>query len=293
MSNISIIKWGNRYTESYTYGSEIILNKSSVYFSSPMMPVGAKIKSWYSKGSYSINRVSPLLPLLIGGKNYQLALFLEKNERNCFQVTIEFFDEFDNEIAIEYFNELKFNFTYPVDAVSYRISLINKKHEYIKFYFMMISDIPVTEVNEVLVNEDFTIMDFTSDFSKNEIEVVIDNLVRETTMITKSNVEKNYLYLFLNQHDKNNFVKSIVALVKYLERYNSEIRILPGNNFEQSPSCQKLLPYVLTMLYSEGEREITTDIPFPDLEQNGCDIQTLLQEIKQTLLADGIKLSGK
>lgn len=293
MSNISIIKWGHRYTETYTYGSEIILNKSSVYFSSPMMPVGAKIKSWHSKGSYSLNRVSPLLPLLIGGKDYELALFLEKNERNSFQVTIEFFDEFDNEISTEYFNDLRVAFTYPLAAVSYQINLVNKKHERIQFYFLTISEMSAIELSEVAVNEDFSIMDFASAHSKNELKVVIDTLVRETTVINDLDAEKENFYIFLNSHDQTSFVKSIVAVVKSLEHHAQDIRIIQGEHFEQLSTREQLFPDILTTLYSEVEREIFTDVPISNLGCDERDIQKILEDIKEILAADGVVLSVK
>lgn len=286
MGNISIIKWGRRYTETYTYGSEIILGKSSVYFSSPMMPVGAKIKTWQSKGNFSESRVSPLLPLLISGKKYDLALFLEENEQNSLQLTIEFFDEFDNEITTKYYHDLKVTFIYPKEAVSYKVNLVNKKHESIQFYFMVISE--ASDLEEIVVNEELAIIDLNHGNVADELELVIDCLSKETTILSDLDEKKDYIYVLFS-HQEKNAINHIGQLIKYIEKTAKHIRISGGDSFIKLPRLYQLFPHILAALYSDSDKEIYIDDTISQMITDESEIEKNVLEIKQALSLDGVK----
>ena len=107
MKQISIIKWGNSYSGTYSYGSEIIIAKENVRFSSPMMPVGAKIKTWNSAGNYSNDRISPTLPLLLANSTYKIELYIEKNNTKK-DLQLSFINLIGRNFLIEFFHSSRF-----------------------------------------------------------------------------------------------------------------------------------------------------------------------------------------
>lgn len=280
MSTISIIKWGNRYHDSYTYGSEIILNQSCVHFSSPMMPVGAKIKTWYSLGTYSEVRVSPLLPLLIGDKRYRLTLFLQKNDQNSLQVIIEFYDKHHNKIGIKYSNVLTFTFIYPRDAVSYQIHLVNKQHEQLVFYFMTLLELSNEDKYDMSMGEDLSILKWDDPNPADKLNLVIHYLARETTVVERSGDNSNELHFFVTGDEKS-FLKSLVTIVKYLRKQTKGIQISRGASFDQLPTFYQLLPNVLTALFPDSR--FSTDIVNQNGEQTNREIVQYVSTVQQML----------
>lgn len=264
MRTIAIIKWGNSYCDSYTYGSEVIFSRSRAYFSSPMMPVGAKIKTWNSLGSYSENRISPLLPLLTGKKTYRLTMHLNENAKNGLQIILVFYDRFHNEIEKKYSNDMSFDFYYPEDAVSYQIHLVNKHHEAIIFYFMMLAEVSDEEVYEVSVTKDLSSLKWSDpdEDKEDKLVVVIDWLTRETTV---SEVRKNELHFFVSE-EEDSLLNLLVEISGYLKSGLSAVDIRRGKNFERLPAFYQFLPQVLKRLHPDSE--ITSDIPFQIDNQN-------------------------
>ena len=50
MNRMYRIKWGIDFNDNYNYGAKIAYTSSGdVAYSSPLMPPGVSIKSWYSK----------------------------------------------------------------------------------------------------------------------------------------------------------------------------------------------------------------------------------------------------
>jgi len=286
LEGISIIKWGNRYIDSYSYGAEVVIDKKETKFASPMMPVGAKIKTWNSIGNYSKNRISPLLPLLAANQYYEIGLYLEEAEQNHLQATIEFYDKFNNKIGMEYFENLKLVFKYPEEAASYKISLINQRHDVIVFYFLLIMNSSFKEKYELLINKKIGILELAShkiDESNEKLEIVINYLLRETSVIPLSNDKENRLCLFVNRGE-DDFLKFLMNVLKYMKNGTKEVFISQGQNFEFLSRPYQLLPNILSSLFPS--HNILSNIQSQESGQNDREIRKyvyIAQQMQQRI----------
>jgi accessory secretory protein Asp3 len=292
LRNISIIKWGNnRYNESYLFGSEVFTDKEKTHFSSPMMSVGGKIKTWYSHSLYTESRVSPMLPLLVRGNAYKVALFLEENRQNKFQVTVECYDKFNQEISTQYFDDFVFVFTYPQEAVSYKINLINNKHELLIFYLMLITEVSseITEVSsdeseetcDMLKQEGFYLLKNNKGMKnrdKNELEIVINYLVRETSVLEVRDAAADSRHFFVSEAETS-FLKTSVEIIKTIRETEGAVSLLQGINFAQLPDFYRLLPSILHILLPD--REFSTTITLHHEAQR--EIQKYVWVLRQML----------
>lgn len=242
MGQGSIIKWGKNYTDSYNYGSEIIISNKKVIFSSPMMPVGTKIKKWNSKGNYSVSRSSPTLPLLIGGSKYHLELFIKKDENNSLLYSIEFYDKFNNIINTKYFNDEYLDFLYPVEAVSYEISLINKKHKQIEFYFMLLLPAISFKKNNIKVFYKSNILRVISEENENHSSIYIDTLERNTITFPTDDFQNKKVF-FIGDNTEDAIIETLVQLISEIN--TTEISICKGNNFDTLSPVYSLIPNII------------------------------------------------
>lgn len=244
MKQISIIKWGNSYSGTYSYGSEIIIAKENVKFSSPMMPVGAKIKTWNSAGNYSNDRISPTLPLLLANSTYKIELYIEKNNKNNVQTIIEFYDKSNQKIGIEYFDGLSLVFTYPAEAVSYTVNLINHQHELIVFSFMTISEIEEWETVELSKNYEGNFFRILSSLSeKEEIEVMVSPLDKVTTILTPRH-KSSELCLLINEKEET-FIYLILELLEIIRNQKKMVIISYGEYIASIPDFYQNLSDIL------------------------------------------------
>lgn len=149
-----MIKWGIDFNDNYNYGANIrLLENDSIRFSSPFMPTGTPIKTWYSRTEFHSARKSPMLPLLMNGKGYNIQVQAEFDTVDAVQLVIEFFNVNNDSIEKRHFKELEGHFIFPEEAVSYNIQLVNKKHEFILFKYLTIFSDSLKERYEVKTTE--------------------------------------------------------------------------------------------------------------------------------------------
>jgi len=149
VSSQYIVKWGNILQDNYNYGATISFEQNgAVTYSAPLMPPSLCIKSWYSQRNFQLSRNTPYLPILEPNKKYQLQVQLELSETSAIQVKILFFDRYNTMVEELFFSQLTEAFTFPEKAVHYEIQLINKHHQQIIFYQLVITELDLYELYE-------------------------------------------------------------------------------------------------------------------------------------------------
>lgn len=158
----NIIYWGDMGHRAYIYGSIIERNlDGSIHLKNNLLDPGLKIKEWVSKTNYQVDRVSPELPLLKRGVTYQItADFSAKPSDDNIYIQIVFYDRYDevlSEFTIKNKNGI---FTYPTEAYTYKIKLINVGSTEIYFRYFTIEEVvnkdtehnlcPSLEISELL-----------------------------------------------------------------------------------------------------------------------------------------------
>ncbi|OQO80273.1 accessory Sec system protein Asp3 [Enterococcus gallinarum] len=147
MNSIYRIKWGIDFNDNYNYGAKIAYTSSGdVAYSSPLMPPGVSIKSWYSKTEFHSSRKSPMLPMLLPGHEYELTLHAEFDRKEAVQLLVEFFDKDGFFLEKLVFETTQESFRFPHNATDYQIHMVNKKHQQILFKELVLS----TKENQAL-----------------------------------------------------------------------------------------------------------------------------------------------
>ncbi|HEL2383835.1 TPA: accessory Sec system protein Asp3 [Streptococcus suis] len=132
------IKWKHFAQGVYTHGSKLDFQKQSIAFDNPLMPPSFEIKRWHSRTNFQANRQTPNLPILKRGERYQLMVDAESFPKDSFYIGVHFFNRFGKQIGFEILKTTDAAFTYPNDAYSYDIALLNAGCEQLTFKSMIL-----------------------------------------------------------------------------------------------------------------------------------------------------------
>ncbi|QZO10889.1 accessory Sec system protein Asp3 [Enterococcus raffinosus] len=253
-----MIKWGTDFSDNYNYGARIELLKNDfVRFSSPFMPAGTPIKVWQSKTEYHADRKSPMLPILMNGKEYRIVLEAEFDNADAGQLTIEFFDVNQDLIDKVHFQDLTGNFTYPENAVTYKVQLVNKKHEYIIFKYLLIFSEPLKEQYDFKFNKNLSVFVFKAKHSYEGLKTTVI-VLKNSKHVTSLEVDeyRNYFFLLGNEVESE-WLETATYVVDELQDISksSPIMIKRGPRFKNLDHKNRSFPYILKEFIPRSKME--------------------------------------
>lgn len=252
MGNFYIIRWGDDANDNYNYGAEIQYESNGlIHYSSPFMQVGGTIKSWHSTTKFHADRKSPMLPLLANGNRYNISVHADFENQVTVQMEIEFFSSNEALIEKKFFKTLNEEFTYPDDATSYRIHLINKNHNRFIFHFLSISEAELAQTYQVETNPASTVISFKRKSenlnSKNQI-VLLRGMKNMFCATIPDDSELTYIYILVDDL----IIDSLSHLYKKTIEMNNDARfdVTKGMNYQSlgilgevtQQALQNLLP---------------------------------------------------
>lgn len=135
------ISWSDISQSVYLYGSDITIDKGRVRLSNPLLPVGAIIKEWQSQCNYQSDRHFPELPLLKRGRTYSLISKCDTKPANTVYIQLEFYDRYNRRIGQIVLKEQEDTFTYPKNAYSYTMRLLNAGCQYLSLEYIEIEEL--------------------------------------------------------------------------------------------------------------------------------------------------------
>ena len=125
----------------FLYGSTIEFKAPDcILFENRLMVSGQIIHEWRSEFHYQSQRLTPSLPLLKRGQTYQLNVLMKLYPKASVYLKIIFLDRYEKEISSHISKDQDLEFTYPKDAYSYRIQLLNAGAETIEFRYLTIEN---------------------------------------------------------------------------------------------------------------------------------------------------------
>ncbi|WP_242550261.1 accessory Sec system protein Asp3 [Candidatus Enterococcus murrayae] len=257
MENFYMIKWGIDFNDNYNYGANIrLLENDSIRFSSPFMPTGTPIKTWYSRTEFHSARKSPMLPLLMNGKGYNIQVQAEFDTVDAVQLVIEFFNVNNDLIEKRHFKELEGHFIFPEEAVSYNIQLVNKKHEFILFKYLTIFSDSLKERYEVKTTEGTEAIFFKV---RHPYEGIKTNIVvqKKTRYVTSLVIDDYMNYYFLvGDRSEKAWLDAITEVCFDIKDYQElcSLSIDRGTRFATLEDKFKLLPLVLETVIPANRR---------------------------------------
>lgn len=139
-----VIKWKHFSQEMYSYGSKVDFQKQIISFDNPLMPPSFEIKRWYSRTNFQAKRQTPTLPVLNRGEKYRLIVDAESYPENSFYIRVLFFNRFGKQTGFKFLKTKDATFTYPKDAYSYDIAILNAGCEKLEFHSMVLKSLDDT-----------------------------------------------------------------------------------------------------------------------------------------------------
>lgn len=267
-----MIKWGTDFNDNYNYGANIgLLENDSIRFSSPFMPTGSPIKIWHSKTEFHSDRKSPMLPILMNGKEYDIHVQAEFDNNDAVQLVVEFFDVNNETIQKIHFKDLVGRFFYPDEAISYNVQLVNKKHEFIIFKYLTISSDSLKERFEVKTNKSLGVICLEAKYPYEGIKTSI--VVQKKSKYITSLVIEEYMnyYFLLDDQTENGWLEALTYLSYNLQNnlVKPPIYVKRGTRFQALNNEFRLLPQVLKVVLpicNEDKLRLNTEHDFNNLK---------------------------
>ena len=85
------VKWRLVNSSTFMYGTKLRFNQDNIYFENPLMPSGTIIHSWYMLTDFAEDRVSPKLPILKKGHQYQFQFNFEVEPKGAAYFKMKFY----------------------------------------------------------------------------------------------------------------------------------------------------------------------------------------------------------
>lgn len=142
MNNIYFTRWPDNLSDVAVTGTDIrYLENGKIYFANETFSPGKILCTWRSQTNYIEQGIKPSLPLLKSGENYRLVAKLDSDKKLSVQLQIIFYDIYKEKIDEVILNGLSDEFSYPEEAVSYEVNLLNLNHKWIKFDYLKITNV--------------------------------------------------------------------------------------------------------------------------------------------------------
>lgn len=127
------VRWNVELTDFYKHGSTVEYTKEEVRFENKMLSPGATIVTWKSNPSYQGQRGWLELPLLERGKRYHVKLEATSSPKPFLLLKVEFYNRAEDSIGLHLIQNHEGAFTYPKEAYSYTMTLLNNGIEELCF----------------------------------------------------------------------------------------------------------------------------------------------------------------
>lgn len=239
MTELFLMRWPKNISATYVNGATLRFNKNqSVYYANEMLSPGQIICMWKSSSDYLSSGNVPTLPLLSLNKEYDLSFKLEADNDLAVQIQIDFFDD-EHEIIQRFMStDFCLNFIVPSGMVEYEIHLINLKHKWINFDYLMINE---AQENEFIVEKNFSqhydwIYPRTSGkFTNKKAHIILNSGPRTILPISfQKDVPYNQIFVFTNGKDLEELVNDLTIEFQVNREY--QLNMVAGMGFYTIPS---------------------------------------------------------
>lgn len=144
------IYWENGLQSAYSHGSSIELVRNKVLFENAFMPPSLEVKRWFSQTNFQGMRSQPKLPLLYRGQTYRLTLVGRVEPASSVYIRVDFYDRHYQEAGFEILKGDQTTFTYPAEAHTYSVALINAGCHLLEFDYLYLTKVEESEPSEEL-----------------------------------------------------------------------------------------------------------------------------------------------
>lgn len=248
-NNAFKIYWTQVNHTTFMYGSEVQFNSHTTQFINPMMPSGIIIHEWLMKANYFKDRIIPALPILRHNAIYELQMNYNVTPQNSVYFKIIFYRKNETILDTIIIKSKHIEFTFPEEAHTYKIQLMNSGLEQIIFYNMTIKEKEIIKsldeltfsniqnenelikVRNIIITEPSLIPQnslIQDSYSHIENVIVIDNWFNENVIENIQKIldysqilQKNYKVNFIGYSAKSNAIVNTIRKMNNLESYTT------------------------------------------------------------------------
>ncbi|MGX0403084.1 accessory Sec system protein Asp3 [Staphylococcus epidermidis] len=135
------VKWRLVNSSTFMYGTKLRFNQDNIYFENPLMPSGTIIHNWYMLTDIAEDRVSPKLPILKKGHQYQFQFNFEVEPEGAAYFKMKFYRKNKEILSHQIIKNKKENIVYPREAYSYELELINAGMNHLSFHNIIVQEL--------------------------------------------------------------------------------------------------------------------------------------------------------
>lgn len=173
-----IIRWTQVTPDTFMYGSRLKFQDDGVVFENGLMPSGAVIHEWKMMTNFSADKTIPQLPILKHGQSYRLVLNYDVEPAGGVYFRLAFKKSNGSEIDTVIIQSDEVVFTYPTDAFSYEIQMLNAAATHVHFHSIHMIEAVESTVSETLMISKI-LQEQEDELSVNVILVAADGLARD------------------------------------------------------------------------------------------------------------------
>ena len=182
-----MIRWRQITPDTFKYGSRLKFHDDgSVVFENPLMPSSIVIHKWQMMTFFVTDKIVPQLPILKHGQSYRFVLDYDVEPVDSIYFKVVFKKSNGTEIDAIMIQEREAVMTYPTDAFSYEIQMLNAAAKRVHFRSIQIIEETASSTAEVLTISE--IMQESEDVSVMNVVLAATEGLSRDVISTLSNV---------------------------------------------------------------------------------------------------------
>ncbi|WP_307994530.1 accessory Sec system protein Asp3 [uncultured Weissella sp.] len=145
MQPVYILKWDQLSAHAFTYGADITYpDVTTVAYANSLQPSGKPIYTWENLSAQQASdagiRQSVVMPILEPDHTYHVQANLTATPVNSVGISVDFLDYEGHVMDRIVQTTSSFDFTFPYDAIDYRISIVKFNNEELQFDSILLAE---------------------------------------------------------------------------------------------------------------------------------------------------------
>lgn len=216
------IYWTQINHTTFMHGSQIQFNAHTTEFCNPMVPSGVLIHEWLMKADYFKDRIIPALPILKSNTVYQLQLNYDVTPKHSVYFKMIFYRKNETILDTMIIRDDVVSFTFPEDAHTYKIQLMNAGLEKINFHHMIIKEKETVETLDALT--------FSKLQNENGLLKVRNIIFTEPSLIPQNQlIPDTYRHIenviVINNWFNENITKNLQEIISYCNKLQENNKV--------------------------------------------------------------------
>nr|WP_263314634.1 accessory Sec system protein Asp3 [Mammaliicoccus sp. Marseille-Q6498] len=222
LNNYFNIKWKHINSSTFMYGTYLSFKEKGTYFENSLVPSGIVINEWNMMSYYPKDKSSPTLPILEKGEIYQFKFDYDVEPESSIYFKVIYYRKDGTELDYLIVRNKSCEVTYPEEAYSYKIQMINAAAERIIFREITILESNIINDSNLEMNIS-EVINKQSDLNVRNI-IFVEPSFQDLELLKKAANEFYNVILVINW-DRNDMSDNIDHLQGVFENFVNEYEL--------------------------------------------------------------------